>query len=77
MDQKITERFTALSTDPSVNAQDRRTLWHEPAKQVQQVELLAPQPTREASRDNSLEMADQSPVLAQKQEMRRGVALAR
>ena len=77
MDQKITERFTALSTDPSINTQDRRTLWHEAAKQVQQVELLAPQQTREASRDSSLEMADQSPVLAQKQEMRRSVALAR
>ena len=77
MDQKITERFTALSTDPSVNAQDRRTLWHEAAKQVQQVELLAPQQPREASRDSSLEMPDQTQVLAQKQEMRRSVALAR
>jgi hypothetical protein len=77
MDQKITERFTALSTDHSVNAQDRRTLWHEAAKQVQQSELLAPQQAREASQNRGLEMADQTPVLAQKQEMRRSVPLAR
>ena len=77
MDQKITERFTALSTDTSVNSQDRRRLWHEAAKQVQQVELLAPQQPHEASRDSSLEMPDQTQALAQKQEMRRGVALAR
>ena len=45
--------------------------------QVKLTNTLAPQQTREASRDSSLEMADQSPVLAQKQEMRRSVALAR
>lgn len=77
MDQKITERFTALSTDHSVNAQDRRTLWHEAAKQVQQSELLAPQQAREASQNRGLEMADQTQVLAEKQEKRRSVALAR
>ena len=77
MDQKITERFTALSTDPSINGQDRRTLWYEAAKQVQQGELLTPQQARETSQERSLEMPDQSPMLAQKQEMRRSVALAR
>jgi hypothetical protein len=77
MDQKITERFTALFTDHSVNAQDRRTLWHEAAKQVQQSELLAPQQAREASQNRGLEMADQTQVLAEKQEKRRSVALAR
>jgi hypothetical protein len=77
MDQKITERFASLSTDPSINRQDRRMLWQEAAKQVQQGELLAPQQTREASRDSSLEMPDQTQVLSQKQEMRRSVALAR
>jgi phage/plasmid primase-like uncharacterized protein len=76
MDQKITECFAALSTDASVNAQDRRTLWHEAAKQVQQGELLRQQP-RETSQDRSVEMADQSQILAQRQEMRRSVALAR
>ena len=77
MDQKITECFTALSTDPSVNVQDRRTLWHEAAKQVQQGELLTPQQKLETTQDRGFDIPDQSPVLAQKQEMRRSVVLAR
>jgi hypothetical protein len=77
MDQKISDQFTTLSTE-AANGKDQRTLWHEAAKQVQQAELLAPQQTREPSlQDRGRELEDQSPMLAQKQEVRRAMALAR
>jgi phage/plasmid primase-like uncharacterized protein/uncharacterized protein YjbI with pentapeptide repeats len=77
MDQKISGQFRMLSAEAG-NGNDQRTLWYKAAKQVQQGELLAPQQTREAfSLDRGQEINDQSPVLAQKQEVRRPMALAR
>ena len=77
MDQKISEQFRMLSVEAG-NGKDQRTLWHEAAKQVQQGELLSPQQTHEASsQDRGREMDDQSPLLAQRQEARRAMTIAR
>jgi uncharacterized protein YjbI with pentapeptide repeats len=75
MEQKISDRFTALSTDAAANGKDQRSLWFEAAKQVQQDEVLR-RPTRDSAVEDRSRPVDND-SREQKNEFRRAVALAR
>jgi phage/plasmid primase-like uncharacterized protein len=75
MDQKISDRFAALSSDSAANGKDQHALWFEAARQVQQGEKLDQQGRDRAVQDSGREIEDGTRT--QKHEFRRTVALAR
>jgi hypothetical protein len=75
MDQKISDRFAALSSDSAANGKDQRALWFEAARQVQQGEKLDQQGRYRALQDSGREIEDGTRT--QKHEFRRAMALAR